>query len=367
MSEISFQLPVDMFIYQGAFICLGLYHFFNTDQRDYQVSRGIIAVQVALACLFFLTYSGFSADAGVYQDYFEYYLFYPITESVFLFKQFLFFGPGSILAERFYAPWPLKILSALGILLFSLSLFQLFRGRNERLLTLALALMLLTPGVVYLFGNGIRQAYACVWMFLGISEFFNRRWIRTACFVILGIAFHISSGIAMLAALLIGLAPKTILALGLVLSPLIGYCVFLIYGLDGPGGLHLNYQANSEGEFHWLRLAFSYGLAWLVLAHLKGKTAGIESRILSIFVATVIVASAFLVWEVPASRILLQSDLFLPVVGAFFIQRYHYLISSRPRMILLTSFVVIVAGWSFLTLPSTIITLGFWESLIIYE
>ena len=357
MTADLFSRPIDLFIFQSGVVIIGFYTTFSSRGDDQRSNLSNDLCQAGLIVLFFLTYAGVGPDSISYGQYFDQYLVYPITESIFFIKQVLFLGFGGLLTLFLHPPWPLKILSMIGVGFFLFGMFRFVRTVNSPAISLSLTFCLLTPGVVYLFANGVRQGIACALAFVGFYYLIHRRWLRAVSLTAVAIGVHISAGVAFITGGIFGFIPSRYLWLVLMLSPLCGFGVYVFFGIDGPGGVHLNYNDNTEGSLHLSRLAFSYILAVIALRCSTQMEQFQQSWLMRAYAGSVGIAGFFLMWEAPSSRLLLQSDLFLPGVAALILANYRDLWIDSNLLKILLVLGTILGGWMFLALPSTQITL----------
>ena len=312
--------------------------------------RLILVWQLVLILVFWLVWGGYSTDGWKYLSRFD--------RNPFVFgSERLFWITGHYLGEVIEDPWPLKILSAACAAILFLS-YRLWNGPGSsgaRLTVIALMILMWVPGNLLLTGNVIRQGLSTAFLLLGFALFVRRSFIWTLVLWILAILFHQMGAIVITALLLSSYFPRVILPLlfvAPVVSFLFRYLPFTqLYNLER----YIPYVGESAGNLHYVKFAFSYGAAFALIYSRKWVSfAKFDMRLA--YISTVSFAAVFLSYEVPFERLLLYSDIILPLALAPLLGSGA--ISARLRAIFL---ILLATGGTFLWSHDSIsVTLGYW-------
>lgn len=257
------------------------------------------------ASLFWLVWGGFSVDAWRYLSRFD---FSPLHFR----EEQLFWITGYLLNKIVPDPWPIKILSALSIVILIWSYFRYFGKTQRRELVIAYVLLLATPGYFLLIGNTVRQGMAGCIEILGATFFLQRKYLVWLLLTIAGYLVH-QFGILVAAALLIAkLLQKHLLwvwVASFLVSPFSTY-IFSLFGYNLED--MLRYGDYTEGLFHWEKTLVSLAISIFILSSFRyQQTTKIDFR--HVYIALSIVSNTVLLYEVPYERLFLFSDLIAPV------------------------------------------------------
>jgi hypothetical protein len=273
--------------------------------RDFQI---MMVLQIAALSGFYLIWGGYSIDAWRYLSRF--------THDPFGFEEeWLFWIIGNSLNKILTDPWPLKLLSVGGVLLFALAVVRWFKPSQMKERIIALALFPLLPVFFLSLGNTIRQGLASIIIVHGIVWLIRARWIGFALMGLVGILFHEVAILFVIGALAFRL-PARIIYIFLAFAPFVSYSAYFLLDLLGINlDQIIRYSYYHEGDYHFLKFALSYGLSIFLLVirnirSLPDKT----NYLIKIYAIMVGISSIFLMYEVPFERMLQYGEFLLPLI-----------------------------------------------------
>ena len=311
------RLIPDMTLYLlgvQALLMLFLWPPVTTNDRccqNYKTAAIVLAVPLAT---FWLVWGGYSVDAWRYLSGFDKNPYDYLNEQI-------FWITGHFIAQVVPDPWPLKILSALSILLLSLVYYRYFKPEHTRQLAFAGLLLLATPGFFLLTGNAVRQGLAGSVALLGIVLLWQQRKFRWVLLGLVALLIHKFSFVILLAAAVIRYAPRTVFWLWL-LSPLASPMIKWITELAGFNlDQVIAYSAYSEGQYHWAKFAVTSLISTVVALSLwRGNVEQPDCR--HLYLLLVALANVLLIYEVPYERLLLFSDFVAPLAISTVVFQY---------------------------------------------
>ena len=224
---------------------------------------------------------------------------------------------GHSLSELLPNPWPLRVLSAFAVGLWCLAVFRSTSSQQREVRLWALALIPLMPAFVFSLGNAVRQGLASV-IILHAAIFLmdKKRW-QFAFLSVLGVLVHEVS-IVFVAAVAAMRMPMSWARAFLLISPFVSFIVVWISArFDVDLASYVRYAGYDEGAFHYLKFAVYFSLAnGLLFLSTRRAEADHFHLMAKAFALTVGCASLLLVYEVPFERMVLYSDVLLPVMLA---------------------------------------------------
>jgi len=266
--------------------------------------------QVSALLGFFLVFGGYSIDAWRYLTRFTHD---PLSFD----EEWLFWVVGHSLSELLPNPWPLRVFSAFAVGLWCLAVFRSTSRQQREVRLWALALIPLMPAFVFSLGNAIRQGLASV-IVLHAAIFLmdQKRW-QFAFLSVVAVLVHEVS-IVFVAAVAAMRMPMPWVRAFLLISPFVSFIAVWILaksGVDLAG--FVRYAGYDEGMFHYLKFAVYFSLANGLLFMSARRTNSDHFHLMAkAFALAVGFASLLLVYEVPFERMVLYSDVLLPVMLA---------------------------------------------------
>jgi hypothetical protein len=319
----------------------------RTTKNSLELYRYVIAFQVCLVILFWISWGGYSIDAWRYLSGFDRN---PFDSK----KEYLFWITGHSLNTVVSDPWPVKIMSMIAVSIMCGGIISFFKGKALSLTVIGLYTLVLIPAFFLLFGNAIRQGLAAAIVLYGTVWLYkDKKWVFVLCTAI-SFFFHQTS-LLIASAVLLGKLPPIVVRHTLLFAPLSGFVLFYVLdqwkvNLD----LFIPYAHKHEGVFHYGKFFVAYAIAW-VLVTIGTRDESRDNRMLFSYAYMVALSSLLLKYEVPFERLLLYSDLFLPFAVPL------VLLSSKTvdklkATVWIAGFPVGLALWSH---PSITGTLGF--------
>ena len=323
------MVPVwDMLIYLGCtqLLLLSRWHFYITENTDRINDNQIVFLLFSIATtLFWLVWGGYSVDAWRYLSRFD---FNPLHFQ----EERLFWTTGYLLNKLVPDPWPIKILSAISILVLTWSYFRYYSNAQRGELLIAYALLLATPAYFLLLGNTVRQGIAGCIEILGAVFFLQKRYWTWAVIAVAGYMLHQFGAIVALAVLISRLFSKYLLWIWIVsflVSPVSTYVLHLFgFNLEEL----LRYGDYTEGQFHWAKAIVSFIITSFILFSFKFQPS-VKIDFRHIYIAINIISNTVLLYEVPFERLFLFSDLIAPLaLGQVFarinfVKKYSFTLS----------------------------------------
>ena len=350
----SFQtnVPMDMVLYLVILQCVAL-SWFIQDDTDREGLQYVLSAQIILLVLFWLVYGGYGKDSWDYLTWFDtFFVGNPPT------KEWLFWATGASLSRWVPHPWSLKILSGLSVAVMCVCILGFVGRRDRRYAIIGFFVLVLTPSFFLLYGSAVRQGLAGGIALLGILCLYRGRYMLFILSVLVGIFLHQSSVVLSLAGALSMLGRKPAILL-LAVSP---FASFIAYHVGLVMGVNIEslvpYANKSEGQFHWAKFFMSYAIAvgMLCFAWKRGVK---QERVIVAYASMVALSSLFLKFEVPYERLLLFSDLLLPMaVMAICTQ-----ITLTKRRVYMVWSAALIAGVVLWTHPCITNTIGYTGNL----
>ena len=342
----------DMFIYLMALQAWPFLHVWRHELSGTRANWGhLILWQSVLFAIFWLVWAGYSVDGWKYLTRFD-------RDPYRFESEQLFWILGHYLDKVFVNPWPLKVMAA-GCA--SLCIYFVYLWHRKavpddylRLTVISILLLIWIPGIYLLFGNVIRQGIGAMLVLAGGVFAVRKSYLSTIAIWGLAIFFHEMSVVLMAAFLIAAFLPRVIIPL-LVLAPVAGVLLPTVFDyLKIESSQFIPYTDRTTGYFHYAKFLVSYALAWGALYSGRWREfASIDAR--KVYAACVAIASIVLVYEVAFERLLLYSDLVLPV--AIVTAVFHPAFPGLTRRYILIAFAV--AGCTLWLLPSISISLGY--------
>lgn len=340
--------PVDMVAYLLIMASLPIWWLLTTDDAERIDARFVVAIQLSLIGVFWLVWGGYSTDAWRYLSRFD--------RDPFKFEEEqLFWLLGHGLNEWLPDPWPLKVLSAAAALIYCSALVYHTRSRAPIYSIISLSVVLILPGFFLLFGNAIRQGLAGAVLMWGMIGFIKGRYLLFIITAAIAFYLHQPSivfAVAIAASRLnhrwigtfLGVAPFTSFA---------AYYVLQVFGIDLD--TFIRYASYQEGVFYWAKFFVAYGVAWLFIL-MRRRLDNDGAQVAMIYASMVAISSLLLKYEVPFERLLLYSDLVLPLVVVSLLQTLTKVVK---RAELVACMGIVALGLLLWRHPSIVTALGY--------
>ena len=297
--------------------------------------------------IFFLVFGGYSIDAWRYLTRFTHD---PLSFA----EEWLFWVVGHSLSELLPNPWPLRVLSAFAVGLWCLAVLRSTSSQQREVRLWALALIPLMPAFVFSLGNAVRQGLASV-IILHAAIFLmdKKRW-QFAFLSVLGVLVHEVS-IVFVAAVAAMRMPMSWARAFLLISPFVSFiAVWTFAKFDVDLASYVRYAGYDEGAFHYLKFAVYFSLAnGLLFFSARRAESDHFHLMIKAFALTVGFASLLLVYEVPFERMVLYSDVLLPVMLAMSVVNLKLGVLGRTWLV----GGLLALGFAFWTSDSVQITL----------
>lgn len=282
--------------------------------RTAGVPAWIWALQVAMICIFFLAWGGYSVDAWRYAWGFDKN---PVTFK----REWFFWGFGWLLSRALHDPWPMKIISALSAGLAAGGVVWYLKRHGPLHVVVGLFVLACLPLFIFGFGNAVRQGMAASIMMAAVIFFVRGSPRLFGVLSVLGLLVHVSALILVVAAWLSKrplIRPSHIL----VAAPVLGIVVprgLALIGVDVSGWIP--YSEADEGSFHYAKFAAAYLVAWIILAvRVDCREDTGDLGLIYIYAASF--SFLLLNYEVPFERLLLLSQIVLPLMFPFYALEY---------------------------------------------
>jgi len=275
--------------------------------------KAVVLLQVLGLVSFYLVFGGYSIDAWRYLTRFTHN---PLGFD----EEWLFWLTGNFLSGTLPNPWPVKVLSALAVVLWIWAVIRVIRFKSKETLVVALALLPLIPAFFFTMGNAVRQGLASVIVLHSIIFLLARKKWQFGLAGAAGILVHLPSVVFVLAGAGMRIPRKALWAF-LIVAPCVSFGVsFVLEFWQVNLADYIRYAHRDDGQLHYLKFAF-YFLASIGLLIFSSKRPVPEYLIslINVFVITVGFALMLLRYEVPFERILLYADVLLPIIFAMVI------------------------------------------------
>ena len=292
-----------------CFQCFGMVAIYRWNEVQLKERQLIVLTHGILLTLFFVAWGGYSLDAWRYLSRF--------THNPWGFnEEWLFWFSGHTLSLLVPDPWPLKILTGAGLTFFLWSIIRRYGIARTKETLIAFLLLPLLPAVYLTLGNSIRQGIASVVVVHGII------WLvrgRKRYFVLIGLVaalIHQYSLLLTLAAALSNLPRRVLYGLVLV-APFISFMCYVILGwFDIDLDLYVPYSFKENGVFHYLKFFFAYIMVGILIL-IRHRSVGLDAEtscLINIYIVIVIFSALILKYEVSFERVLLYSEVLLPLI-----------------------------------------------------
>ena len=346
----------DMTLYLLCAELLPAWYLLTVNSVDYSILMGrIIQVWLAISLsLFWLVWGGFSVDSWQYLMNFD---INPLTWN----KEHLFWALGVGLAQILPDPWPLKVISLLisALLFWAYYKVSCLGSNSVHKFIVAMFLLLVMPGYFLLTGNVVRQGMAAAIILLGVSFLLSKQRMWGIILILMALFFHLMSFV--FAVSFIAKRIRTYVVILLLISPLASFILIQVLSLFQVDLFELiPYAGKVEGSFYYAKFIIANALAYVFLwIYFKAEKCN-NFLFVSSYVWIVIFSNLFLAYEVPFERLLLFSNVVLPLalleVMPFtrinLLSCHHWIKSIVVGLVLLTGSLV----WSH---HSTQISLGY--------
>lgn len=306
--------------------------------------------------LFWFVWGGYALDSWQYLVNFD---LSPLVWK----KEQLFWALGYALGLVVPDPWPIKIISVLISMMLFLAYYLSDRNHlasSEHTLIMSLLVLLVMPGYYLFTGNVVRQGTAAAIILLGVS--FHKEPQRYWGFylaVIVAFFFHVVSIVFAFSFLFKRITRMVIILL--LASPFVSFISIKIAHLLG---FDLNaivpYLDRVEGSYYYSKFIaaniIAYGFLWV---YFKAKQVKYFIFISS-YIWLVIFSNALLAFEVPFERVLLFSNIVLPLALIEVLTGKMSNISLNKNIVrICIVLVVMMIGPLIWSHQSTLITLGY--------
>ena len=335
-----------MIIYLLILQTIAIAAFLGPRSRQEFVVNDVIAVQVIILVGFHLVWSGYSTDAWRYLTGFDRT---PLAEK----KEWLFWMMGHTLQKIASDPWPLKILSATGVMLEIAAIFAFFGRKQRRDIVIALFVLALLPAFFISFGNAVRQGLAAAIIIYAMARCLDGKiwWFLLA--TLIAWLIHQPSLFLSMAILAGTYLSRNWIRFCLLLAPVFGILIPEVAtwaGIDVDS--YVKYSDRDEGVFHWAKFIFAYPLAWWMLYIVRDK---FEHRfiVLKAYACMTALSSLLVQFEVPFERLLIFSELLLPLIVPLVVAHLK-IQDSRIRIIWVIAMLAGILLWTHNSLRSTL-------------
>lgn len=251
-------------------------------------------------------------------------------------------------------PWSLKLVSAFTAATLIYAYYLYLGNRSRQVLLLSYLLLLALPGFFLLTGNAVKQGVAGALAVLGTVWFLNGRLRWSVLLSIVCLFIHQFSVLWFIAVFTLRHLKRYLIFLW-ILSPFVSYIAAFGFELTGHNLADIvRYASYSEGVFHWGKFLITSILVAMMFVSLHLAPArDIDFR--HIYIALVAISNTILMFEVPFERMLLFSDLVLPlaIVTAY---KSHPALEKHKLVLLIPC---ITLPWALWTHSSIMRALGY--------
>ena len=210
------------------------------------------------------------------------------------------------------------------------------------------------PAFLFSLGNAVRQGLASVIILHAAIFLINQKRWQFAFLSVLGVLVHEVS-IIFVAAVAAMRMPMPWVRAFLLISPFVSFIVVCISArFDVDLASYVRYAGYDEGAFHYLKFAVYFSLAnGLFFLSTRRAESDHFHLMAKAFALTVGCASSLLVYEVPFERMVLYSDVLLPVMLAMSVVNLKLGVLGRTWLV----GGLLALGFAFWTSDSVQITL----------
>jgi len=259
---------------------------------------------------FFLFFGGYSVDAWRYLTRFTH-------DPMSFGEEWIFWLLGNFLSNNLPDPWPIQFLSAFAVAMWVGAVFRASGCSDKKITILALAILPVVPAFCFAMGNVIRQGLAMTILLHAALYLVEGKKGRFGLLSVIGILVHQVS-ITLAIAIWLMKLPMRIIWIVLLVSPFVSFLVSFVLSQMGVDlADYIRYSTYDEGQFHYLKFFVYFACACSLLVISSTIDLPIYCRyLIRVFAISVSGASLLLKYEVPFERLLLSSDIFLPIILA---------------------------------------------------